>query len=139
MRPASIVQFERLYLAAAAVALLGQLWGWNTAIAMVKAQPGGTQSGSGLLIGMMVVWYAIVLAIWYFAARRHSVAAKWAAAVYFVLSTVMLALGIFQSGLQFGLVSISSWVSYALLVWSVSYLFKPDADAWFAPATPGKE
>lgn len=135
MRPASIVQFERLFLAAAGIGLLGQLLSWNAIIASLRAQPSTAGMGPGSVIAVLALIYAVILLLWYFAARRHSVAAKWGCSIWFVVATVLQALqllAIVRGGLHLSLAGVLGWLSYALLVWSVSYLFKPDADAWFA-------
>lgn len=132
MRPASIVRFERLYLGAVGVGLIGLALSWNGVIAAVRARPDIAQMGVGFVIAGLVLAYVAMLALWYFAAHRRSVIAKWVTSAWFVYSTVALALTIFQLGLRFDLVTVIGWLSYLLRAWSVSYLFKPDADAWFA-------
>ncbi len=132
MRPASIIQFERLYLAAVVAGLIGQVLGWDAVTAAVASQPGAARLGAGFVVAGLAVVYAAMLALWYFAARRHSVVAKWILAIWFVLSAVTTALSIYHNGLHITLAAVVGWVSFLLLAWSVSYLFKPDAEAWFA-------
>jgi len=132
MRPASIVQFERLFLAALALdAVVGALT-WSAEIASAaKAYPQFAGAVAALVSCMMLGTIAIGLTVWYFAARRASVAAKWVAAIWFVIGTVLLALSLMR-GISFALPVVLGWLAYLLRAWGVSYLFKPDAEAWFA-------
>jgi hypothetical protein len=132
MRPASIVQFERLYLAALAVALAGDLLSWNGVTAAMQGNPQMAQMGAGFAIGGMVAVYAVMLALWYFAAHRRSVIAKWIIAAWFVINTAALAFMLYRYGVALKLTIVLGWATYLLRAWAVSYLFKPDADAWFA-------
>ena len=135
MRPASIVQFERLYLAALAIALVGDVLSLSGVNAALLGNPQLAQMGAGIAIGGLVAVYAAMLALWYFAAYRRSVVAKWIIAAWFVLNTVMLALMLYRYGAQLKLTVILGWAAYLLRAWAVSYLFKPDADEWFAKAS----
>ncbi|MES2441621.1 MAG: hypothetical protein V4574_02230 [Pseudomonadota bacterium] len=132
MRPASIVQFERLYLAAMALGILVTILTWDAAVTALHANPQLTAVGPAVLACIIVAIQAAVLALWYFAARRRSVVAKWIISIWFVYSTVTMALALFRFGVRLDLVTVLSWASYLLRAWSVSYLFRPDAEAWFA-------
>jgi hypothetical protein len=131
MRPASIVQFERLFLGALALDVVVDVLTWNAAMATSKAYPELAAIGPAMVIGIMAVGTALALLLWYLAARRASKVAKWLIAIWFVLSTVLLALSLFR-GISFAVPVVLGWLAYLLRAWSVSYLFKPDADAWFA-------
>ena len=131
MRPASIVQFERLFLAALAIDIIGTLWGLGAAVATLKANPATAQYGASAVLATLLLFFAAGVALWYLAAHRRSIVAKWIIAAWFVLATSMLALSLFQ-GVYFGLATLLGWLAYGLRAWSVSYLFKPDADAWFS-------
>jgi len=137
MRPASIVQFERLFLASIAAGAIGDALAFYGAMSSAKADALVAKFGFGTLIGGQIFLYAIALGLWYLIAHRHSVFAKWAVSVWFVLSTCSMALALFQGAFGLSLVTFFSAAAYLLRAWSVSYLFKPDADAWFArPAPP---
>lgn len=135
MRPASIVQFERLFLAALALdAIVGALT-WNADVAAAaKAYPQLAGIVPVLVPCIMLGAIAIGVALWYFTARRGSVAAKWIVAGWFVVSTVLLALSVLSlvRGGPFATPMVVGWAAYLLRAWSVSYLFQPDAEAWFA-------
>jgi hypothetical protein len=49
-----------------------------------------------------------------------------------VVNTVALALMLYRYGAQLKLTIVLGWAAYLLRAWAVSYLFKPDADEWFA-------
>ncbi|MEN3746762.1 hypothetical protein TPR58_06260 [Sphingomonas sp. HF-S3] len=137
MRPTSILWFERLYLAAFALSLVSIALSWESGVAMMEANPNTRAMGAGVLaFGSAAVCVATLL-LWWFAAHRRSVVAKWLISIWFVISTVMLALTLFRSGLRFDIVSAVGWAVYLLRAWAVSYLFKPDAETWFAGAPEG--
>jgi hypothetical protein len=136
MRPASIVQFERIFLAALAVDVVAAILGLEFTLAALKANPATASYGASAVIGTQLIFVAIAVGLWYLAAHRRSVVAKWIIAAWFVLASCMLALSLFQ-GAFFGLATVLGWLGYALRAWSVSYLFKPDADAWFAKPSAG--
>lgn len=136
MRPASIVSFERFFLGALAADMLAAILALDTNLAALKASPATAGMGAGTLIGMLIVYVAFALAMWFLAARGRSVVAKWILSIWFVIATCMLALSLFQGNL-FGLAVYLGWVAYGLRAMAVSYLFKPDADAWFAKRSAG--
>jgi hypothetical protein len=131
MRPASIVQFERLYLAALALNFIGELLNWGAVSAALRSSPELAELGPIVPILGLAIVYSAMIALWYFAARRRSVVAKWLLAIWFVVSTCLMALGLFR-GIDLGVVALLGWAAYLLRAWAVSYLFKPDADEWFA-------
>jgi len=131
MRPASIIRFEQLYLIAMAINLVADVLGWGAVSAAVKRSPELAAVGPMVpLIGIAIV-YAAMIALWYFAARRASVVAKWLLAAWFVISTCALALGLMR-GIDLSMVALLGLAAFLLRAWAVSYLFKPDADVWFA-------
>lgn len=131
VRPASIVQFERLFLAALFVDAVASIFGLGSTVASLKANPATAGYGASAVTGMLIAFVLVALALWYFAAHRRSVIAKWLIALWFVAASCMLALSLFQ-GPFLGVVSVLGWAGFALRAWATSYLFKPDADAWFA-------
>lgn len=136
MRPASIVQFERIFLASLAVRLLGDGIAIGASLKAAKAAALTTQFGLSAVLGVLVLVYAAMLALWYFAARRQSVIAKWLISIWFVVAACTTALSLFRGGFGFDLGSVLGLLTFLLLGWSVSYLFKPDADAWFTKPAP---
>ena len=85
MRPASIVNFERLYLGALVVGLINTVITWETTLAEVKAQPGVENMGSSIFYITLAIGFLIPVLLWYFVARRASVVAKWILTVLFVI------------------------------------------------------
>lgn len=130
MRPASIVQFERLFLGALALDAISYALNWNAMVSLAKTYPELGGAGPALVFCMIAGSVAIGVLLWYFVAQRASVVAKWLVAGWFVISTMMLALSLFR-GISFALPVVIGWAAYALRAWSISYLFKPDAEAWF--------
>ena len=80
MRPPSIVNFERLFLAALALGLIGLVLGFDAATAQLARESALRQLGIGaseLLIGVSAAWLAIYLLLWFLIARKASNVAKW--------------------------------------------------------------
>src|SRR5690349_16814723 len=131
MRPASIISFERFFLGALVTDVLAAILALESNLAALKANPATAGIGSGTLIVLLLGYVALGLGLWFLAARKRSVLAKWILSIWFVVATCMLALSLYQ-GQFFGLAVYLGWIAYALRAKAVSDLFKPDADAWFA-------
>ena len=132
MRPASIVQFGRLFLASIAVSAVADGLAFYAAATAPKVDPLIAKMGVIPITLFQLVPYLIALGVWYLIVSKRSVFAKWVASGLFVLSTCIMALTLFKGGFNLGLISLLSWAAYLLRAWAVSYLFKPDADEWFA-------
>ena len=136
LRPRSIINFERCYLGSLLLGFVTLALTWNTQIEALQRTPATAQMGDNFiytsLLGGITLGAVITLLLWYFAARRASVVAKWIIVVFFALGALsllrQLAAGTIPSGLG-GVLSIANFVLQAVAVW---LLFKPDAKAWFA-------
>jgi hypothetical protein len=129
MKPNSIVQFERLYLASIAVWLLQSLLQFESNVATATAQTGQAGLG-GLVIAMTLAILAVAIGIWYLVVRRRSAIGKWILSIWFLIQTCLIALAIFAAGLSFQLGILLNLLGYGLGTWALSYLFKPDAEEW---------
>ncbi|WP_174298439.1 hypothetical protein [Sphingomonas bacterium] len=130
MRPISIVNFERCYLGAIVVGLVNSLLVVPAMLRTPQVAQATATLGTGFLYGSIAIGIAITLLLWYFAARRASVVAKWIIVVFFafgVLGLVRNAMAGFPAGLS-GVLSIVALVLQAVAVY---LLFRPDANAWF--------
>jgi len=130
MRPKSIIMFERLFLASLALGALSVVLNYQALTDLAANDPSMRQVGlgSGFLIGILAVSYAIYLLLWYLIARRASSAAKWILVVFTVIGVLSDLPGLaggWNSTLALSL------VVYALEILAVVYLFRPDAKAWF--------
>ena len=161
MRPASIIQFERLYLASLGVVIIQSAAAYFVVREAFDRMPAGADMPpgmggmfSGIMIGSILVGLlfsvGIPLLLWWLAARKRTEVAKWLLLAISVLSVlawfgslVMLLvmpgevaqdLAGFAS-LQAGLVAIDG-VSEALGVAALVFLFRRDATEWFRTATP---
>ena len=136
VRPVSIINFERCYLGRVALGFLALALTWNTQVAMLTRNPATAQLGGGALYGSLltglVIGAVIAILLWYFAARRASVVAKWIIVVFFAFGVLSLlnslSKGVILPGLG-GVLTVTNTVLQAVAVWM---LFKPDAKAWFA-------
>ena len=139
VRPASIVWFDRCLFGSIALWLVGTALNWNAILVGMAANPATEQFGPSFVPTVAVLSVLVILGVWillwYFAARRVSVLAKWIITIFFVL--ILLGLGFaavaqrFPDGLS-GVVRIVTFVLFGVGVWQ---LFRPDAEAWFARAT----
>ena len=113
MRPASIIRFEQFFLGALLADILAAILAFETSVAALKANPATAGMGAGTLIVMLLLYVAVALGLWFFAAQRRSVVAKWLLSIWFIVATCGLALSLFQGNL-FGLGVYLGWVAYAL-------------------------
>lgn len=134
-RPQSILTFERCYLGALAVGLVNTAIGWSTIMRVPAVAQAQAMFGSWYLPTTTAIGFIIPLILWYFAARRRSVVAKWIITVFFGFGVIgiliNLAMGSFASSLG-GVLSITALVLNAIAVFM---LFKPDAKTWFGERT----
>lgn len=132
MRPASIVIFERLFLASLALSVVNFIIGYDAAANELAREPALAQIGLGteILIGMMVVTTAIYLLLWFLIARKASNVAKWFLVVFTALGAATFLSSLAALGLRTDLNVLLSLAYYALAVAAVVFLFKPDAVGW---------
>ena len=129
-RPASIILFERLFLASILLGLANSVFNWSTIMGQISATPGASMFGGGFLIGTMLFGVAINLLLWYFIARRGANVAR-------IIWTVLFAFGIFGVIAMFFQptplsVKIIPLISFALQAYGVFLLYRPDAKPWFS-------
>ena len=130
MRPASIVMFERLFLASLALSVASFFINYESMLRDLETQPGLSELGlgSGFAIGSMAVGLAIFLLLWFFIARKASSVAKWILVVLLAFSAISLP-GMIMAPWDLGVVL--ALAVYALEIAAVVYLFRADAVAWF--------
>ena len=133
MRPASIVMFERIFLASLVLSVVSFVIGYDAMSEQMANEPALQQLGigSGFMIGGMVVSLAIYLLLWYFIARQASNIAKWILVVFTGLGIASLVYAFATVGITGELNELLSLAYYALGVAAVAFLFKPDAETWF--------
>ena len=130
-RPASIVLFEKLYIAVIVIGVIGVALSWNSLSAMAETQPGVPESmGSGILIGALVFGFLIPLLLLYFIARRASNIAKWIFVILTAFSVYSFIATLSNPMVPKGLLLAVNVVSLALTLYCAWLLFKPDAKAW---------
>jgi hypothetical protein len=130
MRPASIVMFERLFLASLILSVVSFFINYESMLRDLETQPGVAELGlgSGFAIGSMAVGLAIFLLLWFLIARKASSVAKWILVALLALSAISLPAmltGPWDFGVVLGL------AVYALEIAAAVYLFRADAVAWF--------
>jgi hypothetical protein len=130
-RPASIVLFEKLYIAVIVIGVIGVALSWNSLSAIAGAQPGVPASAaSGILIGALIFGFLIPLLLLYFIARRASNVAKWIFVVLTAFSLYSFVAGLANPVMPKGLLLAVNVVSLALTLYCAWLLFRPDAKAW---------
>lgn len=131
-RPRSIVTFERLYLASIALSLIGWYVDWTSLQAQLAADPRTARFG-WMLGAMLVLSIAVPLLLWFFAARRGSVFAKWVVVVLAALTVVRSLVDLpvmLSGGMNVASFAIGT-VTTLLGVAAAATLFRADARAWF--------
>jgi drug/metabolite transporter (DMT)-like permease len=137
-RPQSIVNFERCYLGSVALGLIATALNWSHMQSLVAVQQSTAMVGRWYAPTLIVVSLIINLLLWYFAARRGSVVAKWIVVVLFAFACLGIVTGFAMHTNPPGIAGVISVVVFVLEAIAVWLLFKPDAKAWFgepAPAT----
>lgn len=161
MRPASIIQFERLYLASLAVVIIQSVAAYFVVREAFGRMPAGADMPpgmggmfSGIMIGSMIIGLlfsvGIPLLLWWLAARKRIEVAKWLLLAISVLSMMAWLGGLIMllvmpmqvaqdlagfTGLQTGLIAIDG-VGEALGIAALVFLFRRDATEWFRTASP---
>ncbi|HEX8654890.1 MAG TPA: hypothetical protein VF693_06685 [Allosphingosinicella sp.] len=132
MRPASIVNFERIVLLLIVIGLVGSVLSWD-GLQAATAQHGLDE---GSLIAVHVILLALLLLLLWLIARRRSVVAKW---IWILLWLAWIGVSIPTLGATFSwplpalLLQAAQWVLVLLSIWM---LLRPDAAAWFRGGPP---
>lgn len=131
MRPKSIILFERLYLASLVIMTINFFWSFDGMVAQIQRDPamGSLGWGEGAMIAIFAVSLTISLLLWFFAAHRKSVIAKWILVIFAMIGLVSL-FGTFGSVSAVQL--IAPVLVTALQTAATILLFRADAKAWFA-------
>lgn len=131
MRPNSVILFERLYLASLAIMAINFFLSYDGIVAQIQRDPAMERLGwgAGMAISIYAVSLAVSLLLWFFAAHRRSVIAKWILVIFAVIGVLSLS-GTFStiSGTQL----IAPLLVTALQVAATILLFRADAKSWFA-------
>ncbi len=133
-RPQSIVNFERCYLGAMVVGLLGSALNWSIIQGQLAASPGAALLPGWLMPAMIFISLTINLLLWYFAARKGAVVAKWIIVIFFAFS--LLSLPGMVSGILPMRMVVFSLVGIVLNAVAVWMLFRPDSKPWFEGVRP---
>jgi len=137
MRPQSIVQFERLFLASIAVSVINFILGYGAAVAALQRDPHMQQLGlgGGFATAIFAVGTGIYLLLWFLIARKAVNIAKWVLVALVALSVVSL-LNSLAASFTLNVTTVLGLVTYALEVAAVVYLFRGDAVAWLKGSEP---
>ena len=128
MRPASIVKFERAVLVTVLIGLVSLVVDWESASAPIRR----LGYGDNFFIGAYAASIAIVLVLLWLIARRGSAIAKWVYTVVYGASIVMALLA-FRDNLRLPpTILVMQLLQWALILFSIWLLFRPDAKDWFA-------
>lgn len=135
MRPASIVMFERLILAALAIDLVNNLASWYRRDIAAPAAGPAPSPASGLAIGLLSPLLGLIL--WYFVARRGSTVARWLTTILVALGAAgFVALAVKGVPAESRTMFVVGAVAELLKVAAVVCLFAASASAWFARSRP---
>ena len=130
MRPPSIIDFERAYLASLALGIVNTTIHWQAIEQSFEDPAMQVLGGPGAIVGILAFGMAISLLLWFFIARRASTVAKWIYVVFIAFGVVSIISNL--ATLPFGTQLILNVVAQLLQLFAAWLLFKPDARAWFA-------
>lgn len=132
MRPVSIVRFERLYLLAMLVGMVGTALSWSAMQAMRGVDPRiSATTWNWTVIATIVITYAFSLLLLYLTARRRSNIARMIVAVLFGLGLVQTLWALATGAFPMTLLSAVSMTGFVLQAAAIYFVFRPDANAWF--------
>lgn len=133
MRPASIVNFERVVIFSIVLGLINTVLIWDRLTSAVAVSGMGTS----FVVTVQAITIALYLLLIWFISRKGSVVAKWIYVVLAAIGLVFGLLGIGQVAALYGNVAlIITIVQYLLTLVSIGLLFRPDANAWFRGERP---
>jgi chromate transport protein ChrA len=127
MRPASIVRFELVVLLTILIGLVTIALSWEAAFAPVRR----LGYGEGFFIAVQAVSIAVVLLLLWLIGRKGSAIAKWIYVVLFGISIALAAIGIQDTLRNPPAILVLQLVQWALVVYSIWLLFRPDTRDWF--------
>jgi len=134
MRPQSLVWFDRLYLGAVGIGVVSGVLNFSDSQKLLAKNGSTAVLGSSFLFITLGFSWAISLLIWYFISRRGSNIARWIWTVMMGFSLLSLPVLFTQSvsGVLPGWRLAITLVTYGLNIGALVFLFRPDAQLWFA-------
>ena len=134
MRPASIVWFERLFLLSLLVGLGNAILSFDSAVALVEADPVMAEMGwsDGFVMGVVAVSLGIPLLLTVLIAHRASVLAKWVLVALVAIGFLMIG---FDTENMLSLANIGAAVAALLQLVAITMLFRRDAVEWLGRST----
>lgn len=130
-RPASIIRFERFYLAYIALGMIATGLNWSITSATPAVQEANAMIGPWYLPATILFGIGVQLLLWYFAARRRSTIAKWVLVVFFALALVGTGLSLVSGQMPMTIGSVVAVISFLAYAGATVQLFAPDAKIWF--------
>jgi hypothetical protein len=142
IKPPAIARFELLWWGSLLAWIAATGLAWQRTQYVLVSNP-ATRPAAGFVQPLTIALVVLVTLVpWFFAARRASGAARWAAvgiAVLAVLRVALLLIGSLGVGLP-APVTVGLFVLAAALdVAAVIQLFRPEANAWFDPFEADEE
>ncbi len=134
IRPASIRNFERCFWTSMLLGAASLVLHWPRIVTGLKADAVTAPVIESAVIfvgGAWAIGFAISLLLWHFIARKASNIAKWIYVVVMGLGSVSTLTSFNDPMSPTGLALAVSLISTALTVFSIVFLFRPDARSWF--------
>lgn len=127
-RPQAILWFERLYGASVVVSIVDLVLQWDD-ITVEEEFGAETHMMFVVTVALVVIMaYAVLLALWYFISHRASGIAKW---LLVLISAVSIGLGAMDIA-DFDRIPLAFFLVYQALTWiAIVMLFRADARTWF--------
>ena len=139
MRPASIIRFDQIFLGSLALGVVKTALSYDTTMAQIEADPAMAEfgmTGSGFVIGSMVIGFGISLLLWFFISRRASTVAKWILVVLTLIGLLSVPLALIDLPFVQAAITVVTAVMQLAALWC---LFRPDANAWFEHGPSGMD
>ncbi|MEO7170733.1 MAG: hypothetical protein V4610_13860 [Pseudomonadota bacterium] len=133
IRPTSIIQFERFYLAAIGVDAVNTILSWSDQ--QERALLHHQMFGDLTLPLTTVAGFGLALLLWFLVARQGSAIAKWALAIFVGLALAWTLYAIPTGHYSIGLSGLLGLFSTVLQAYAVAMLFRGDARPWFGAKT----
>ena len=130
MRPKSIVQFERVYLASMALSAIGLAVGWDKYVEEFAGLGVTRGVQQGILIGAVAISLLIEFALLYYIARRANAQAKMVFLIFTALAVWYFLEDLIDTRNWLNRVLIVDAIIFVLNLFAAWLLFRPDAKAW---------
>lgn len=127
-RPVSVQRFEQVFFINLAIGIVLTFINWPAMLVELRAGP---ESALYLAIGQ-ALQFCLLLAFWFFIARKASRIALWIYGVLFALNFISIGMSLAMGRMDISLLSAQGILAFLLTGVGIWFLMRPDAQEWFA-------